>query len=124
MGATGRILAVCALAAVWGCFSAPSADVLFSCDPDDAPACPPDYACESDGCCHREGSDVQANLGACSPGASAGAPSTGASSTSGSTDTGSTDTDTAGTSSSSGTGSSSGTSSAGTSSSDSSSAGT
>lgn len=47
------------------CFTAPSANVQFSCDPDDAPTCPPGYSCEMDGCCHRNGSDVDANLGAC-----------------------------------------------------------
>ncbi len=86
MGPKLRMLAVVAMAALWGCFSAPSADVLFSCDRDDAPQCPPDYACEADGCCHRDGSDVEANMGACSPGASAGVASTATSGTSGTSD--------------------------------------
>jgi hypothetical protein len=47
------------------CFNPPDAAAMFTCDPEDAPACPPDYACEADGCCHRAGSDVAANLGAC-----------------------------------------------------------
>ncbi len=47
------------------CFTAPSAAVQFSCDPASAPECPPDYACEADGCCHRIGSDIEANLGSC-----------------------------------------------------------
>lgn len=54
-----------ALASVAACFTAPSAAVQFSCDPASAPECPPDYSCEADGCCHRMGSDVQANLGSC-----------------------------------------------------------
>lgn len=72
MGSTFRIAAVAVLAAVWGCFSAPSADVLFACDPDNAPECPPDYTCESDGCCHRNGSDVDASAGACNSGGTSG----------------------------------------------------
>ena len=50
---------------VVGCFDAPAADVMFSCDPATAPACPDGYSCEADGCCHRDGTDVAANLGAC-----------------------------------------------------------
>lgn len=65
MGTMIRIAAVGVLAALWGCFSAPSADVLFACDPDNAPECPPEYTCESDGCCHRDGSDVEASANAC-----------------------------------------------------------
>jgi hypothetical protein len=90
MGRGLRIVAVAVVAAAWGCFSAPSADVLFSCDPSDAPECPPDYTCESDGCCHRNGSDVEASRNACNSGATSGFdPST----TEGSTDGSSTDTD-------------------------------
>jgi hypothetical protein len=47
------------------CFNPPSDDVLFSCDPDKASECPDRYVCEDDGCCHRKGSDVDANYGAC-----------------------------------------------------------
>lgn len=47
------------------CFEAPSDSVIFSCDPDSAPACPPGYTCEADGCCHRDGSDVEEHFGAC-----------------------------------------------------------
>ncbi len=65
MGKAFRLAAVGVLAAVWGCFSAPSADVLFACDPQTAPQCPPDYTCQSDGCCHRDGTDVEASMGAC-----------------------------------------------------------
>jgi hypothetical protein len=65
-----------AVAAIGGleisCFQAPSQDVSFSCDPDDAPKCPEGYTCERDGCCHRDGSDVDANLGACALGGDAG----------------------------------------------------
>ena len=87
MGRGLRVLAVAVIAAAWGCFSAPSADVLFSCDPDDAPECPPDYTCESDGCCHRNGSDVEASRGACNSGATSGFdPSDTDASSSGSTD--------------------------------------
>lgn len=50
---------------VASCFDAPSADVMFSCDPASAPACPDGYTCESDGCCHRDGSDFSANAGLC-----------------------------------------------------------
>lgn len=72
MGRGLRVLAVAVVAAAWGCFTAPSADVLFSCDPDDAPECPPRYTCQPDGCCHRDGSDVEASRGACNSGATSG----------------------------------------------------
>lgn len=61
--------------ALAACFNPPSAAVMFSCEADDASACPPGYACESDGCCHRAGSDVEANLGACRLGGPGGASS-------------------------------------------------
>ncbi len=48
------------------CYDPPSEDVLFSCREIDDPACPEDYRCEDDGCCHRIGSDVDANFGSCS----------------------------------------------------------
>ncbi len=47
------------------CFRPPSADVLFSCDPVEAPACPPGYTCQDDGCCHKDGTDPDENRGAC-----------------------------------------------------------
>lgn len=53
------------VASAAACFTAPAAAVQFSCDPASAPECPPDYACEADGCCHRVGSDIEANLGSC-----------------------------------------------------------
>lgn len=89
MGSALRLTAVAVLAALWGCFSAPSADVLFACDPQNAPQCPPDYSCEADGCCHRNGSDVQASAGACN---SAGTSGFDPSGTDTDTDTGDTDT--------------------------------
>jgi len=67
-----RLLLVGIAAAAWGCFSAPSADVLFSCDPENAPQCPPEYSCQSDGCCHRDGSDVEGSRGACNSNATTG----------------------------------------------------
>ena len=72
MGRSLRLLAVGLAGATWGCFSAPSADVLFSCDPESAPQCPPEYTCQSDGCCHRDGSDVDASRGACNSSATSG----------------------------------------------------
>lgn len=56
-----------ALGAVLGgaCFNAPRPAVQFSCDPDEAPQCPAGYTCEADGCCHLDGSDYEANVGAC-----------------------------------------------------------
>ena len=50
---------------VGACFDAPRPAVQFSCDPVDAPQCPPDYACEADGCCHLVGSDLAAHEGEC-----------------------------------------------------------
>ncbi len=81
------------------CFQAPDDDVIFACDPIADPRCPPGYACEADGCCHREGSDVQASWGACvlggfetsESGTSGETGTTGTTETSG-TDTTSTDT--------------------------------
>ncbi len=50
---------------VVGCFDAPAAAVMFSCEPEGASACPDGYSCEADGCCHRDGTDVAAHLGEC-----------------------------------------------------------
>ncbi len=50
--------------ALGACFNPPAAAVMFSC-PESAPACPDGYTCESDRCCHRTGSDVDANYGGC-----------------------------------------------------------
>ena len=51
--------------AVGACFTAPQPAVQFSCDVDTAPECPPDYTCQSDGCCHLNGSNVDDHLGEC-----------------------------------------------------------
>lgn len=50
---------------VASCFRPPAPAVLFSCDPDSAPACPDGYSCEADGCCHEDGSDVGEHEGEC-----------------------------------------------------------
>ncbi|HVI01639.1 MAG TPA: hypothetical protein VM869_23145 [Enhygromyxa sp.] len=68
------------------CFSAPDEDVMFACDLLDDDRCPPDYRCEADNCCHKLGSDVEANLGACAYGGnSGGTGETGSTETSGET---------------------------------------
>lgn len=56
-----------------GCFTAPADAVLFACTPE-APDCPTDYTCADDGCCHRDGSDIAANYGACGLGGPATGP--------------------------------------------------
>ena len=48
------------------CYEPPQPEVSFSCRASDEPACPEDYRCEADGCCHRIGSDVEANWAGCS----------------------------------------------------------
>ena len=58
------------LAAIWlglvaACFDAPAAAVMFTCDVASEPACPAGYTCQSDGCCHADGSDVAAHAGEC-----------------------------------------------------------
>ncbi|MCA9638400.1 MAG: hypothetical protein KC420_20360, partial [Myxococcales bacterium] len=102
-----------------GCFNAPASDVAFSCDPPGSGACPAGYTCGDDGCCHREGSDPEANAGACKLGASGGSAtlSTGASDSGSTSTTGSTTSTSAPTTSTSGdpTTSSTGTSTSGTS---------
>lgn len=76
---------------VASCFNPPSDDVLFACNPADEPACPSGYTCEEDGCCHRDGSNVKDNLGACALGVEAGESGTTEDETG--TDTDGTDTD-------------------------------
>lgn len=68
--------------AVGACFNPPAQAVMFSCTPDEA-VCPDGYSCEADGCCHRDGGDIEANLGGCGLGqaASASDPATGAGTT-------------------------------------------
>jgi hypothetical protein len=80
------VLAVLVLGAGLGaCFNAPAADVMFGCVDDEA-ACPAGYTCEADGCCHRDGSDVEAHLGECQLGGGQATEATSsASSTSGAT---------------------------------------
>ena len=58
------------LATVSACFQPPAPDVSFACEPSDPDrdVCPPGYACELDGCCHRDGSDVEAHFGDCALG--------------------------------------------------------
>jgi hypothetical protein len=51
--------------ALGACFNPPADAVLFACDVKTAPSCPDGYSCEDDGCCHRDGSDIEANLGSC-----------------------------------------------------------
>jgi hypothetical protein len=48
-----------------GCFRPPSGAVLFACEPDGDDACPEDYSCEADACCHKDGSDVDDHFGEC-----------------------------------------------------------
>ena len=60
------------LATLGGCFSLPADDVTFTCDFDRDGACPEGYACEADGCCHRDGSNVDAKYGECRLGGTGG----------------------------------------------------
>lgn len=60
------------LGSLASCFSPPTDDVLFSCELDDDDRCPPDYRCEPDNCCHKIGSDVEANFGGCALGGNSG----------------------------------------------------
>lgn len=119
MPTTTRLLRLAPLAASLGlalawlvpaCFSPPNDDVLFACDPVDDPRCPEGYTCESDGCCHKNGTDVAASLGACGLGGNeggtatetdAGTDTTGTDTTG--TDTTDTETDTTGTDTTEGT---------------------
>lgn len=68
----GGAIVGCLSGTLTACFLAPSDDVLFSCEQDDDDRCPPDYRCEADDCCHRIGSDVEANFGACALGGNSG----------------------------------------------------
>ncbi len=60
-----RPLAATWLGLVAACFDAPAAAVMFTCDVASEPACPAGYTCQSDGCCHADGSDVAAHAGEC-----------------------------------------------------------
>lgn len=70
-----RSTALAALAglALAACFTAPADAVLFACTAK-APDCPDGYTCADDGCCHRDGSDITANYGACGLGGPATGP--------------------------------------------------
>ena len=78
-----RLALALALGFSWGCglltacFTPPSDDVLFSCELEGDDQCPPDYQCEADNCCHRVGSDVDANLGSCALSGNSGGTGTG-----------------------------------------------
>lgn len=74
-----------------GCFALPADAVTFSCDLDSAPACPDGYSCEDDGCCHREGSDVEAHYGECRLGGGGTGTGTGGTDSGTGTGTGGTD---------------------------------
>lgn len=81
-------------AALGACFNPPDDAVLFACDAETAPTCPDGYTCASDGCCHRDGSDIEASRGSCriggmsAPGSASSDGSADASSTSGVTTSG------------------------------------
>ena len=64
--------------ALGACFNAPDEPVLFACDAATAPACPDGYTCADDGCCHRDGSDIAANLNSCRIGGAMSATDSGA----------------------------------------------
>ncbi len=76
-------------AGLGGCFNPPAEAVLFACDAKTASACPAGYSCEADDCCHRKGSDIEAELGSCRIGGamSASDTATGPASTTGTTST-------------------------------------
>jgi hypothetical protein len=100
----GHVLAALSLGTALGaCFNPPAAAVMFSC-PDAASPCPAGYSCEADGCCHRDGSDVAADYGACGLGGPATGPLPGDTSTGTTDDSTSTDASTAPTTGSSSTG--------------------
>jgi hypothetical protein len=63
LGAWSGLLLGAALAGA--CFDAPRPAVQFSCDPAEAPQCPPGYTCEADRCCHLDGSDYAEHAGEC-----------------------------------------------------------
>jgi len=58
-------LLVTSLAVPLACFDPPDRAVQFRCESMGADACPSGYRCEADGCCHRAGSDLEANWNAC-----------------------------------------------------------
>ncbi len=58
------------------CFTAPQPAVHFSCEPDGASDCPEGYTCQSDGCCHLDGTSFEDHEGECQ--LAGGFPGTGA----------------------------------------------
>jgi hypothetical protein len=62
--------------AISACFTPPADAVLFACEFEGDDRCPPDYSCEADNCCHRVGSDVEANFGSCALGGNSGGSGT------------------------------------------------
>lgn len=63
-----RLALAMSVGALAACFNAPAFEVMFRCASGDEPACPPGYGCESDLCCHKDGSDIETNYGACALG--------------------------------------------------------
>ena len=105
-----HVLAALALGTALGaCFNPPAAATMFACDPATAPACPSGYRCEADGCCHRDGSDVAAELGSCRLGGPGTAATGSDASTAADTGTNATDASTTGTASATDTASTTGT---------------
>lgn len=82
------------IATVSACFDAPQQDVLFACDPVEAPACPDNYECRDDGCCHHVDTANDVAVGDC--GLLPPAGDTGSTGTSTAGDTSATGTSTAG----------------------------
>lgn len=59
------------------CFNPPAAEVMFACDPAGDDACPAGYACGADGCCRREGVEIEGGGGECKLAAGSGGPTGG-----------------------------------------------
>ena len=66
--AFGATLSLGVVLGVGACFDLPADDVTFRCEGTAADVCPAGYRCEADDCCHRIGSDVASNFGACTLG--------------------------------------------------------
>lgn len=80
-GASNRLFwpALAAALAAPACFNPPAAAVQFSCEPAGADACPAGYSCRADGCCHKEGTEVDGAGGECKlGGGDTGGPTSGA----------------------------------------------
>lgn len=87
-GHLGLALGGLALGGLAACFSPPTDDVLFSCEFGGDDRCPTDYRCEADNCCHRVGSSIEDNFGACALGGNSGGTGTTETGTGTDTDTG------------------------------------